>query len=222
LAPRGPSTRLAQAYLRRGDLQTGLKQFDAADRSLATVLRISRELGDTDLERAALRSIGLLRWYEGRHPEALIITEDALAIDRASGDELAVAGDLANICSILRSLGDYEAALERIEEALAMPVLAEDPKTLVYALHKEASVHRSLGNLERALTTLRMADDITRSNLLPIQRSFHLTSIAHLELERGHVDAAIGAYEEAIDFSRRARHADGLVHALRTLGEVLY
>src|SRR5690606_37815010 len=44
LAPQGPSTRLAQAYLRRGDLQMGLKQFDAADRSLATALRISREL----------------------------------------------------------------------------------------------------------------------------------------------------------------------------------
>lgn len=222
LAPRGPSTRLAQAYLRRGDLQTSLKHFDAADRSLATALRVSRERGDTDRERAALRSIGLLRWYEGRHAEALDLTEDALAIDRASGDELAVAGDLANICSILRSLGDYEAALVRIEEALAMPILAEDPKTLVYALHKQASVHRSMGNLDGALETLRWADEITKTHLLPIQRSFHLTSIAHLELEQGHVEAAVGAYEEAIDFSRRARHAEGLVHALRTLGEVLF
>jgi predicted ATPase/class 3 adenylate cyclase len=222
LAPRGASTRLAQAYLRRGDLQTSLKHFDAADRSLATALRVSRERGDTDLERAALRSIGLLRWYEGRHTEALVLTEDALAIDRASGDELAVAGDLANICSILRSLGDYDGALARIEEALAMPILAEDPKTLVYALHKEASVHRSLGNLDRALGTLRWADEITKTHLLPIQRSFHLTSIAHLELEQGHVDAAVAAYGEAIDFSRRARHAEGLVHALRTLGEVLF
>lgn len=222
LAPRGPSTRLAQAYLRRGDLQTSLKQFDAADRSLATALRISRERGDTDLERAALRSIGLLRWYEGRHSEALVLTEDALAIDRANADDLAVAGDLANICSILRSLGDYETALARIEEALSMPVLAEDPKTLVYALHRLASVHRSLGNAGKALDTLRGSDQITKSHLLPIQRSFHLTSIAHLELEQGHVEAAISAYEEAIDFSRRARHAEGLVHALRPLGEVLF
>jgi serine/threonine protein kinase/predicted ATPase len=222
LAPRGPSARLAQAYLRRGDLQTSLKHFDAADRSLATALRISRERGDTDLERAALRSVGLLRWYEGRHAEALVLTEDALAIDRANADDLAVAGDLANICSILRSLGHYETALARIEEALAMPVLAEDPKTLVYALHRLASVHRSLGNPDRALDTLRGSDEITKSHLLPIQRSFHLTSIAHLELEQGHVEAAISAYEEAIDFSRRARHAEGLVHALRTLGEVLF
>ena len=34
----------------------------------------------------------------------------------------------------------------------------------------------------------------TSAHLLPIQRSFHLTSIAHIELQQGRVDAAIQTY----------------------------
>ena len=65
LAPRGASASLAQAYLRQGDVATLLKRFDAAERTLSTALRLSRELGEAALERNALRSIGLLRWHRG-------------------------------------------------------------------------------------------------------------------------------------------------------------
>ena len=58
--------------------------------------------------------------------------------------------------------------------------------------------------------------------LLPIQRSFHLTSIAHIDLQQGRIDQALETYREAIELSRRARHAEGLAQSLRTLGEVLF
>jgi tetratricopeptide (TPR) repeat protein len=123
LAPRGASARLAQAYLRQGDLLTLRKHFDAADRALGTALRVSREHGDAGLERHALRSIGLLRWHDGRHAEALVITERALKIDRERRDELAVAVDLTNLGIILKSMGEHERAIASFEEALAMPAL---------------------------------------------------------------------------------------------------
>jgi tetratricopeptide (TPR) repeat protein len=75
LAREGSSVRLAEVYLRQGDLSTLLKRFDAADRALATALRIGQERGDNTLLRSALRSLGLLRWHEGRHAEALEITQ---------------------------------------------------------------------------------------------------------------------------------------------------
>ena len=43
LAPRGASERLAQSYLRQGDLLTLLKHYNEADRALSTSLRLSRE-----------------------------------------------------------------------------------------------------------------------------------------------------------------------------------
>src|SRR6185436_2621171 len=154
LAPHGPSARLAEAYLRQGDVSTLLKRFDIADRALATALRLSRERADAPLERRALRSIGLLRWHEGRHVEALAMTEQALAIDRERGDQLAIAGDLSNIVPILRSLGEHDRAIACLEEALAIPALTDDPLKRQYLLHNIANVHRSLGNLSRALEYL--------------------------------------------------------------------
>ena len=78
-----------------------------------------------------------------------------------------------------------------------------------------------MGNLEATLVSLRRADE-NAAHLLPIQRSFHLTSIAHIELQQGQIDDAIHTYREAIELSRRARHAEGLAQSLRTLGEVLF
>jgi tetratricopeptide (TPR) repeat protein/class 3 adenylate cyclase len=222
LAPHGASERLTEAYLRQGDVSTLLKRFDAADRALATALRMSRERGDAALERNALRSIGLLRWHQGRHADALAITETALAIDRQRDDALAVAGDLSNLGNILKSLGEYERALVILEEALGMAVVAGDPIKRAYILHNIAGVHRALGGMDRALEYLQEADDSARAHMLPIQRSFHLTSMAHVHLQEGRLAESLRLYQDAVELSRRARHADGLAQSLRMLGEVLF
>ena len=221
LAREEGTVRLAEVYLRQGDLSTLLKRFDAADRALATALRIGQERGDTTLLRSALRSLGLLRWHEGRLQDALEITRRVLALDRESDDNIAVALDLTNLGNILRAMGDLEGARTRLEEALAMPALWNDPKKLVYTQHNLANVYRAMGDLDRALECLMRNDEIARVHLLPIQRSFHLTSIAHIQLQLGHVDRALETYRTAVDLSRRARHADGLVQSLRMLGNGL-
>jgi len=222
LAPHGASVGLAEAYLRQGDASTLLKRFDAADRALATSLRMSRECGDAALESNALRSMGLLRWHQGRHAEAMAITETALAIDRQRQDDLAVAGDLANLGNIVRSMGDHARALEILEEALAMQAVANDPIKRSYVLHNIANIYTAQGNIGRALEYLRVADDEAREHMLAIQRSFHLTSIAHIHLQEGRLTDSIGIYQEAVEMSRRARHADGLAQSLRMLGELLF
>ena len=221
LARDGSSTRLAEVYLRQGDLSTLLKRFDAADRALSTALRIAQERGDTTLLRRGLRSVGLLRWHEGRHDEALTIMQRTLDADRACQDELAVAVDLTNLGNILKAKGDYARAKATLEEALTLPALRDDPKKLSYTHHNLANVYRALGDLDRALECLMQGDEATRVQLLPIQRSFHLTSIAHIQLQLGRIDAALQTYRDAVSLSRRARHADGLVQSLRMLGNTL-
>ena len=221
LAREEGSARLAEVYLRQGDLSTLLKRFDAADRALATALRIGQERSDTGLLRSALRSLGLLRWHEGRHQEALEITHRVLALDRECDDNLAVALDLTNLGNILRAIGDHHAARVKLEEALGMPALWNDPKKLVYTQHNLANVHRAVGDFDRALECLFQSDELCRVHLLPIQRSFHLTSIAHIQLQLGRIDLALDTYRSAVDLSRRARHAEGLVQSLRMLGNAL-
>jgi tetratricopeptide (TPR) repeat protein/class 3 adenylate cyclase len=222
LAPRGASASLAQAYLRRGDVATLLKRFDAAERALSTALRLSRELGEAALERNALRSIGLLRWHQGRHGDALTIAGSALAIARETGDDLMVAGDLVNIGIILKSMGDYRGALTSLEEAMSIPALGQNPSKLLFALHSVANVYRSLGDFDHALVCLHRCDEIALANLLPVPQSFHLTSIAHIYLQQGRIDKALRTYRRAVELSQRAHHADGHAQSLRALGDVLF
>ena len=222
LAPHGASSRLAEAYLRQGDLLTLLKQFDAAERALNTALRLSRDLGDRRLERSGLRSIGLLRWHQDRHTEALAIAEQALAFDRDIGDERSIIADLANIGNILRALGQYDRARDVLEQALAMPIVEREPAGMSSVLHNLANVHRACGDLDTALACLLRADEAMQAKMLPIHRSFHLTTIAHIRLQRGDVAAAVQTYQQAVDLSRRARHAEGLAQTLRLLGDVQF
>ena len=222
LAPHGATSRLAEAYLRQGDLLTLLKQFDAAERALNTALRLSRDLADRRLERSGLRSIGLLRWHQDRHVEALEIAEQALAFDRDIGDERSIIADLANIGNILRALGEHDRARDVLEQALAMPIVEREPAGMSSVLHNLANVHRACGDLDTALACLLRADEAMQANMLPIHRSFHLTTIAHIRLQRGDVAAAVQTYQQAVDLSRRARHAEGLAQTLRLLGDVQF
>ncbi|HEX5435812.1 MAG TPA: tetratricopeptide repeat protein [Gemmatimonadaceae bacterium] len=222
LAPAGASAKLAEAYLRQGDVYTLLKHFDAANRALETALRITRERGDAAGERNALRSIGLLRWHEGNDAEALAYTENALAIDRERADIHAVAGDLSNLGIILKNMGEYDRARVVLEEALELPVVNEDPLKRSFVVHNLANLHRALGQTEQALAYLRRGDELAREPKLPIQRSFHLTAIAHIYLQMGMVEESLRVYREAVELSRKAHHADGLAQELRMLGELLY
>jgi tetratricopeptide (TPR) repeat protein len=222
LAPRGASSRLTEAYLRQGDLLTLLKKFDGAERALNTAVRLSKDGADRQLERSALRSLGLLRWHQGRHAEALRLAEQALEFDRAFGDDSNILADMANIGNVLRGLGEFDRSRAILEEALAMPAVARDPSGHSLLLHNLASVHRACGDLDAALECLLRADVGMQSLMLPVHRSFHLTAIAHIRLQQGDVAAALQTYQQAVDLSRRGFYTEALAEALRLLGEVQF
>ena len=221
LAPFGGSARLAEAYLRQGDVCTLLRRFDAADRALGTSLRLSRELGDRAAERNALRSMGLLRSHEQRPDEAIGIFEQALALDVELGETLAAAGDVASLGNVLRNIGRYEAALEALEQAVEYLSEHDEPTKWCAVMVVIASVHRDIGDVETALQYLERIRDVALERRLPIIVSFSMPAIAHIQLSQGLTEECLATYRQAADLSRRARHADGLTQALRGLGEVL-
>ncbi|MFL5562776.1 MAG: protein kinase domain-containing protein [Gemmatimonadaceae bacterium] len=222
LAPRGGSPRLAEAYLRQGDVFTLLRHFDAADRALGTSLRLSRELGNRAAERNALRSIGLLRSHEGRTAEAIDWIEQALALDVELGETTAAAGDVASLGNILRKTGRHEDALDALQQALEYLTAHDDPVKSCMVLSTMAAVYRDLGGDDEALRYLERARDQAIERRLPILASFSLPGIAQIQLQRGRIEEALGTYRQAVGLSRRARHAEGLAQSLRALGEVLF
>jgi tetratricopeptide (TPR) repeat protein len=221
LAPHGPSARLAQAYLRQGDAFTLLRRFESADRALETALRIAREREDCAAERAALRSIALLRSFEGRHDEARANIERVLELGRAAGDTRAEAGDLATLANILRATGQIERALSVLQTALERTTAADNPVRYGALLNVIGTCHRDLGNYDTALTYFRRVSEEGVEYRHPVNASHTLPAIAQIKLQQGHVDEALATYQLAVEITRRARYADGSAHACRSLGEVL-
>ena len=231
LEPSSEPERLAEAYLRQGDLSTLLRRFDDAETALDRALLLRRTLGDVIGERNTLRSRGLLRWHQGRDEDALECMEAALAIDREQSDLEAQAGDLANLGIVLKGMGELDRARTTLEEALELSARLEAgtdgaPATdltskRAYILHNLANVHRELGDDVRALEYLTQTRTLTAEKRLPIQLSYHFTSTAHIYLQHGRVEESIAFYREAVELTRKAKFIPGLAQALRFLGEVL-
>jgi tetratricopeptide (TPR) repeat protein len=226
--PDADRARLAEVYVRQGDLYTLLRRFGAAETALYRSLHLRRELGDRVGERSSLRSLGLLRWHERKHAEALEFIEHALAISREREDLEALLGDLANLGNVLKAVGEFERAREYLEHALTLAESLQQQMTDVgtvfkqsYILHNLANIHRELGNSDRALEILQRAVSLTTGERLPIQLSYHYTAIAHILLRQGEVEESLRHYRESVELERRAQYAAGLAQSLRMLGEVL-
>jgi serine/threonine protein kinase/tetratricopeptide (TPR) repeat protein len=228
LEPGDDRARLAEVYVRQGDLNTLLRRFGEAEAALHRSLELRRQLRDQVGERNTLRSLGLLRWHEGRHAEALACIEQALAISREREDLEALLGDLSNLGNVLKAMGEYERAQGHLEQALALAQSLQERMSgagavfkQAYILHNLANIHRELGDNERALEILQRAVTLTSGERLPIQLSYHYTAIAHIFLRQGRVEESLRCYRQSVELERRAQYASGLSQSLRILGEVL-
>lgn len=214
-----PDARLAEVYLRQGDLCTLLRRFEEAESALRRSLAIAQEREDQVAERSAFRSLALMLWHQDRNDEAMGTMEKALALDRERGDREAITGDLANIGTTLISKGDLGEALEVLHEALRLAKEIGNPVKQVFILHHLGSLHREKGETEEAIRYLEEAIELGDIHRLPIQQSFHLTKMAQIELERGQLEAAIEDYREAVELNRQAGAAEALAQSLRMLGD---
>jgi tetratricopeptide (TPR) repeat protein/class 3 adenylate cyclase len=219
---------LAEVYVRQGDVYTLQRRFEGAEAALRKALAIHHGIDDGVGKRSALRSLGLLRWHEGRHREALAHIESALAIDRERNDPGAIVGDLSNLGNVLKALGEHEEACGRLHEALALADAAAGSDSggelalrRSFILHNLANVHREMGQPERALEYLDMAIRLSLEKRLPIQLSYHYTAAAHIQLQLGRVERSLEQYRSAVELTRRANFAQGLAQSLRILGDVL-
>ncbi|MEP6733321.1 MAG: tetratricopeptide repeat protein [bacterium] len=221
LAPRGPSERLAQVYLRQGDAFTLLRRFEAADRALETSLRIARERGDDAGGRNALRSIALLRMHEGFHDEGRTAIERVLELARKANDTRAEAGDMATLANILRAMGQHDRALEVLEVALQRTGAVDNPIRHAALLNVIGTIHRDLGHYDTALEYFYRVASEGLEQRHPVNASFTLPAIAHILLQQGRTEEALATYRRAVEMNRKARYADGSAHTCRALGEAL-
>ncbi|WP_428264782.1 ATP-binding protein [Haliangium sp.] len=221
LAGSSAPARIADVYVRQGDLFTQLDRFDEAETALYQALTIRHQLDDPAGEALVRRSLGFLRWHQGQLDEAEAENQAALALDRARGDVGAVATDLTNLGAVLRSAGEYERALTCLGEALALYEQIDQPARQALTLYSMANIAREKGALDLALAQYQRAHAIFTEHHDPVLASRALAGIAALRWSRGEYNESLRLSEEVVRMTREAGYGHGLCHALRTLGEHL-
>lgn len=205
--------------LRQGDLFATTRRYDDAEALLERTLERSRRAEDSEMQRKALRSLGMVWWYQddGREEEVLGLLEEALQLDLLSEDVDGEIGDRANICSVLLSMGELEGALEAARD-LRDRVGPGDVEGSHLANYHLGRCHQALGNDERALEFYERAVSFTKYDTQP---SFVRSSIAAIQVKLGEPEKALETYGLVIEDARRHGHTDALAHALRWSADVL-
>ena len=209
--------------LRQGDLLSTVGRYEEAEAELTKALERSRASTLPDMQRKALRSLGLLSWHQNRGTEAdaLRFLEEAVELDRLNGDVEAELGTLFNIASVLRATGDFVESLKMGEQVAELADEHEMPLHAGLGRYMIAHSRASAGDPEAAMDMFREAIDLFERHHLFQQRSFSLSALAHLHLQMQDVEGALGVYEEAAVGARRARNREGLAQALKSKAEVL-
>lgn len=187
-----------------------LDEFATAQRHARRALAITLELrGEQSLDTAtALNNLaGILR-ERGDAVAAESALRTALSIRTASlpADHPALAQSYNNLASLRMQQGDPAAAEELYTEALRIVIAAqgEERDNTLKARQNLARAHFARGDvdaailqLERVERALRATEPVVASRLADVR-----AQRGAIELEEGHFDAAVAAYEEAIALRR--------------------
>ncbi|MGW1586219.1 BTAD domain-containing putative transcriptional regulator [Streptomyces sp. NPDC002386] len=188
-------------------------------------LDAARGLGDAAAEAYALGDLAGLHFLAGRQNDALVLTDEALAIWRRLGRISWIRRSLNNRGLLLEGLGRFAESGDALRQSLAYSRQLNDP-------YGEAVTHSHLGNLyehtdpraaiERHRRSLAIGDAI---GAVIVRHSAHC-NIGYAHLTLGEPAAAARHFEESLrilgdhgDWHGESQTRLGLVRALRRLGE---
>ncbi|MBS2027102.1 MAG: tetratricopeptide repeat protein [Deltaproteobacteria bacterium] len=160
------------------------RDFDAAEPQLAELWRIARAVGTDELACHTHFQEGVLRDKQGRHADALVAFQAALALDaKVHGPKSgAVADTLHSIAIVQDHLGDLEASLATSRREAEVVSVAQKPRwasTLMSVGHKLLRLER----LDEALKVMKEAVDVANTERLTPE---HDKAAAHVALSEAY------------------------------------
>jgi len=161
MLPPEPSMRRAAALFWDGQLALSQGRFAAAEGPLGKALALARELGEDELEAAALTALGR-RAVLIADPAAGGLCEAAVAVARRVGTPGPLADALLASAGACERAQDWQAAAAVADEALALYRKAGDPYGMAAALAEQGFYDMVHGRLERSEQRLGEAVDLLR------------------------------------------------------------
>jgi diguanylate cyclase (GGDEF)-like protein len=180
---------------------------------------LARELGYPEGEAAALRNVGIGRWYADDYDAALANTLQATRIYERLNDAKGVAGCKNTLGTIYMNLERYDEALATFGEALALAERTGDEGRQGVVLQNIGTIYIGQEKLPEALETLHRACAIVERTGTKLDLATCLANIGGVERRLRHFDEAIAVNRRVIELATAADSKTRLVDAYTDIGE---
>jgi len=198
LSDKEDTYQLARALLGVGLLKDFLDDNESAIETYKEALGIFRALGDKKIsEGIALNRLGMLYEKTGDRAMALEMQNQALPVQKGSGNKFGEAYTLNNIGTIYRAMGENVKALEFYERSLAIQIELDEK-------HYQASTLNGIGQVYSTLRNTKKALDAYERSLALLRVVGDKEAQAVLLNNIGTVKSNAGDDREAISFHQQA------------------
>jgi len=198
----------ADLYQTLATVYQSFGNFDRAESLLNSALEIRRAVFGRDSREAAdgLLHLGVLRYDQGRLPEADRLIREALAMDRRHfpANHPTVARDMSALGKVLEDAGDNQKAIEVLEDAVRIQSAKSAAGTdLAASLTLLANAHFYLGHYA--------ISDSLNQRVLAMDKQLHgerHPDVADALVNLGNVQTNLEHYAEAERYFRQALEID--------------
>jgi DNA-binding SARP family transcriptional activator/tetratricopeptide (TPR) repeat protein len=185
-----------------GLLRYRMADFACAAHEHEVAAKLYHRAGWPEAESAALRALGAPLMHLGQVQAALERFQQALTIDRATGNRQGEAANLNNIASVYEELGELAEAARHL--AVAIPLLRDLGRRhgVAIALANLGTVAHAQGDLETARTVLSEGLDISRDLGYREEEAETLVILGQVHRDTGRFDDATAAFDTALDIAQ--------------------
>lgn len=184
-------------------------------------LETHRAARDLPAVMATLRAIGTVHYELDDYPGALDHYLQALALDEATGDDLARAKSLRTIGVVYSRSGDAEHGLVLYRQGLALARTSGDADSAARTLNNIGINCKNLGRLDEARAALEEAHAIFASLGNGALQGGALTNLGLVLARAGDAAGAEDCHRRAVALTRAGDFRTGLLNSLRDLGTLL-
>ena len=202
---------LSRFWIMRGYLAEG-------SRWLETCLRSA---GESPARSRALRGLAILSMEQGRVDRAAEAAEEALALDRASGDKDGAAQSMGILADVVAFRGDLISAERLYEEVVELARRRGDRLELAITLYNLGHLARLQRDLEKAEDRFEEALTIFREVEDALGQAAVLQGLVEVASESGDYERAFSFLRISAEVLKEIRYVSGLLDCLATSAELL-
>lgn len=173
-----------------------------------------------DMEIKALRCLGRIDRYAGRHEQALALTREARALAESIGERHEIVGCDIDEANSLRYLARYDQAESAARAALELAGSIGYAKGQAGALNALGTIYYPTGRPDEAAASYLKAIDIHREIGEALAEAQTLSNLGNVFKSLGSVEEARRCYERSLDLAASVDNMVSYGVALLHLGNV--